>query len=143
MLSLVFKRLEVSYPYRNNTPRIRPRRIIPPLGQTQTGGLPVTPDLGLSLAQLRMPRSLTRFDARLIRLIGVSVLLGLAAACVAWLLMKLIGLITNLSFYGTWSTAFSSPAGAVPHLGAWVIGVPVIGGLIAGGMARWGSKAIR
>ena len=120
-----------------------PDHPLPPLEQSQIGGLPVAPNLGLSLAQVRMPRGLTRFDARLMRLIGVSILLGVAAACVAWLLMKLIGLITNLSFYGTWSTAFSSPADAVPRLGAWVIGVPVIGGLIAGGMARWGSKAIR
>nr|WP_276511030.1 chloride channel protein [Eoetvoesiella caeni] len=57
--------------------------------------------------------------------------------------MVLIGLITNLAFYGRWSTEFSAPAEAVPHLGAWVILIPVIGGLIAGLMARWGSRAIR
>ncbi|WP_345797843.1 chloride channel protein [Castellaniella sp. MT123] len=111
--------------------------------QSQSGGLPVAPDLGLSLVQVRMPRDVTRFDWRLLRVIAVSVALGFVAALVAWALMLLIGLITNLSFYGVWSTAFSSPAGAVPRLGAWVIAVPVVGGLIAGGMARWGSKAIR
>jgi chloride channel protein, CIC family len=37
--------------------------------------------------------------------------------------------------------AFSSPAGH--HLGWWVIAVPLIGGVIVGAMARWGSAAIR
>lgn len=55
--------------------------------------------------------------------------------------MALIGLVTNLSFYGRWSLAFTSPAGNT--LGAWVLVVPVLGGLIVGVMARWGSPAIR
>ena len=111
--------------------------------QGQSGGLPLAPDLAPSLVQARMPRDVTRMDWRLLRMIAVSIGLGFVAALVAWGLMKLIGLITNISFYGTWSTDFSSPAGAVQHLGAWVILVPVAGGLIAGVMARWGSKAIR
>ena len=57
-----------------------PDHPLPPLEQSQIGGLPVAPTLGLSLAQVRMPRSLTRFDARLMRLTGVSILLGVAAA---------------------------------------------------------------
>jgi len=55
--------------------------------------------------------------------------------------VRLIGLITNLSFYGKWSFEFSSPAGN--HLGRWVVAIPVIGGVIVGIMARYGSKAIR
>src|SRR5581483_11283905 len=39
------------------------------------------------------------------------------------------------------STHFSSPAGN--HLGWWVVAVPVVGGIIVGFMARYGSKAIR
>src|SRR6185437_2371122 len=50
-------------------------------------------------------------------------------------------LITNLSFYGRFSTEFSSPADN--HLGLWVILVPVVGGVIVGIMARYGSAAIR
>ncbi|MGH7649728.1 MAG: chloride channel protein, partial [Gemmatimonadaceae bacterium] len=48
---------------------------------------------------------------------------------------------TNLSFYGRFSTQFSSPADN--HLGLWVILVPVVGGVIVGIMARYGSAAIR
>ena len=55
--------------------------------------------------------------------------------------MKLIGFITNLSFYGRISSDFSSPA--ENHLGAWVIVIPALGGIVVGIMARWGSRAIR
>ncbi|WP_198958814.1 chloride channel protein [Candidimonas nitroreducens] len=108
-----------------------------------TDGLPVAPELSLSLDAARMPLRSTLIDRRVLRIIGISLLLGVAAAVVAKVLMVLIGLITNLSFYGRWSTDFSSPADAVSHLGLWVILVPVVGGLIAGFMARWGSRAIR
>lgn len=60
---------------------------------------------------------------------------------VAWLLVQLINLITNFAFYQRLSAAPVSPAHH--HLGAWVIVVPVVGGLIIGVMARLGSKAIR
>lgn len=60
---------------------------------------------------------------------------------VAKLLVGLIALITNLSFYGKFSFEDVSPAGN--HLGLFVIILPVIGGLIVGVMARYGSPAIR
>ncbi len=69
--------------------------------------------------------------------IGVGVAGGLAAPA----LTRLIGFVTNLCFYGRLSDSFSSPAGN--HLGLLVIAVPVIGGVIVGLMARFGSKAIR
>jgi H+/Cl- antiporter ClcA len=71
----------------------------------------------------------------------MAILLGIIGGFVAPALKDLIGFVTNLSFYGRFSTAFSSPAGN--HLGLWVIFVPVIGGVIVGLMARFGSKAIR
>jgi len=60
---------------------------------------------------------------------------------VAQALLKLIGLFTNLFFFQRWSTALVSPAGH--HLGVGVIIVPVIGALIIGFMARYGSERIR
>jgi H+/Cl- antiporter ClcA/CBS domain-containing protein len=72
---------------------------------------------------------------------GLAVIVAILAAVAARLLTALIGLITNLAFYGTWSASFSSPANN--HLGAVVIIVPVIGGVIVGLMARYGSAAIR
>lgn len=67
--------------------------------------------------------------------------IGLVAGVVAYALYKLIGLFTNLFFFHRWSTAFVS-VGA-HHLGAWVILVPVIGGLIVGVMAKYGTSKIK
>jgi CIC family chloride channel protein len=57
------------------------------------------------------------------------------------IMLSLVGIVTNASFYGRFSTDFSSPA--QNRLGLWVILVPALGGLIVGLMARYGSKAIR
>jgi H+/Cl- antiporter ClcA len=78
------------------------------------------------------------------RIILVSFLaagIGLIAGCIAFLLYKLIGLFTNLAFYGHFSTAFVSARHN--HLGWWVIPIPVIGGLIVGIMAKYGSPKIK
>ena len=106
-----------------------------------TDALPVSPALGPALDAARMPRRSTLVDRRVVAVSALAGVIAVAAALVAQLLTALIGLVTNLAFYGRWSTEFSSPAGH--HLGAWVIVVPVIGGLIVGVMARWGSRAIR
>jgi CIC family chloride channel protein len=50
-------------------------------------------------------------------------------------------LFTNLFFFHEWSTTFRSVGSN--HLGAWVILVPVIGGLIVGVMAKYGSSKIK
>ena len=67
--------------------------------------------------------------------------LGTLVGIVAFLLFRLIGLITNLSFYGRWS--FDEVVPTTQHLGVWVILVPAIGGLIVGLLARFGSHKIR
>jgi H+/Cl- antiporter ClcA/CBS domain-containing protein len=78
---------------------------------------------------------------RLVILCGLAIVIAFGAAFAAQILTGLIGLVTNLAFYGRLSTDFVSPS--ANHLGPWVIGVPVIGGLIVGIMARYGSSAIR
>lgn len=78
------------------------------------------------------------------RIVLVSFLaggVGLVAGCIAFLLYKLIGLFTNVVFYGHFSFAFISPRHN--HLGWWVIPIPVIGGLIIGFMAKYGSPKIK
>lgn len=78
------------------------------------------------------------------RVIFISVLalgIGAIGAFVALILLKLIGLFTNLFFFQRWDTALVSPAGN--HLGFLVIFVPVIGALIIGLIARYGSERIR
>ncbi len=78
------------------------------------------------------------------RLGWISVLaagIGIASGIVAYLLLKLIGLFTNLLFYHRLSAQFISPAGN--HLGLWVILLPAAGGLVVGLMAKHGSSKIK
>lgn len=67
--------------------------------------------------------------------------IGLVAGLVAYVLYKLIGLFTNLFFFHRWSTDFVSVR--FHQLGPWVILVPVIGGLIVGVMAKYGTSKIK
>lgn len=106
-----------------------------------TGGLPVDTSLAPALLAAQSPVQEPVVNLRVVYICLVSIGIAAVAGLVARGLTALIGLITNLSFYGRVSFAFSSPAGN--HLGAWVIVVPVIGGLIVGVMARYGSAAIR
>jgi len=71
----------------------------------------------------------------------VAVGIGALSACIAFLLLRLIGLITNLAFYQRWDFALVSPSGNT--LGFAVILVPMIGSLVVGLLARYGSQRIR
>jgi len=93
------------------------------------------------LAEARIPIERSLIDRRVVLLCLWSVLLALATGFIAQALVRVIGLVTNVAFYGRWSFAFVSPADN--HLGKLVVVVPVIGGVIVGLMARYGSKAIR
>ena len=111
-------------------------------GAGKDGGLPVSPSL-TSVARMAhvVPGVRAVLDGRVVWIGAVSLGLGVAAGLAAQVLIALIALITNISFYGQWSFEHHSPAGN--HLGMWVIGVPMVGGLIVGLMARYGSRAIR
>ena len=78
---------------------------------------------------------------RVIPISAMAIVIGVIAAYVAYFLLKLIGFFTNIFYYHRIDTALSSPAGN--HLGLWAIAVPVIGSLIVGLMARYGSEKIR
>ncbi len=106
-----------------------------------TNGLPMDASLGPTLELARAPRQSALVNVRVVIISLVSIALAAAAGVMAQALTRLIGLVTNLSFYGRLSSEFSSPA--YNHLGAWVIVIPVIGGVIVGIMARYGSAAIR
>ncbi len=67
--------------------------------------------------------------------------IGVLCAFVALALLRLIGLFTNLFYFGRWNTAMVSPAGN--HLGVYSVLVPIAGALIIGVMARYGSERIR
>jgi chloride channel protein, CIC family len=78
------------------------------------------------------------------RMVVVSFLaagVGLLAGLIAFLLYKLIGLFTNIVFYHRFVANFTSARHN--QLGLWVIVMPVIGGIIVGFMARYGSPKIK
>jgi len=80
-------------------------------------------------------------DWRMIPIALLAIVIGFVSTLVAWVLLRLIGLFTNLFYYQHWDTALTSPAGN--HLGWLAVFVPVIGALIIGLMARYGSERIR
>src|SRR5689334_20840584 len=78
---------------------------------------------------------------RLVPLSLIAICIGAIGAVVAMVLLRLIGLFTNLFFFQRWSTDLVSPAGN--QLGLLEVAVPVVGALIIGAMARYGSERIR
>lgn len=106
-------------------------------------GLTISPALDLVSEATQVPPETSIVNLRSLQLCAVSLLLGLVAAGLAQVLIALIQLVTNLAFFGRFSVEAASPASAAGNLGWFVIFIPVIGALIIGLMARYGSKAIR
>ncbi|MGA8727186.1 MAG: hypothetical protein WB608_00440, partial [Terracidiphilus sp.] len=75
---------------------------------------------------------------RVVPIMLMAIVIGAIGAYVAWFLLKLIGLFTNIFYYQRLSTGFASPVGN--QLGVYAIAVPVVGSLIVGIMARYGSE---
>lgn len=67
--------------------------------------------------------------------------IGLIAGLIAYVLYKLIGLFTNIAFYHRFVAEFISARHN--QLGLWVIPIPVIGGIIVGFMAKYGTPKIK
>jgi H+/Cl- antiporter ClcA/predicted transcriptional regulator len=78
---------------------------------------------------------------RVVPISCLAMIIGVLCAFVALVLLRLIGLFTNLFYFGRWNTAMVSPAGN--HLGFYSVLVPIGGALIIGVMARYGSERIR
>ncbi|HET8774829.1 MAG TPA: chloride channel protein [Thermoanaerobaculia bacterium] len=95
----------------------------------------------MNSAELRIPIDRTVFDRRAVLICSLSVGLALVTGFIARLLVAIIDVVTNLAFYGRLSLAAVSPAGH--SLGWAVVFVPVLGGVVVGLMARYGSAAIR
>lgn len=74
-------------------------------------------------------------------LAAAALIVGSGGAIGAWVLLKAIAIATNLFWFGRLSAA---PAQIIDNaLGLWLVAVPVIGSLIVGLMARYGSDKIR
>lgn len=94
---------------------------------------------GINTAPSLPPPEASRF--RIVMISFLAGLIGLIAGAIAFLLYHLIGFFTNIAFYHHYSFAFISARHN--HLGLWVIPIPVIGGLIVGLMAKYGSPKIK
>lgn len=108
---------------------------------TLNNGIPISVSLKPLLESENIKNKNPQNKKRLLTISALSIVIAISISYIAKLLIHLINLITNISFYGNFSIDPSSPADN--HLGLFVIIVPAIGGLIVGLMAVYGSKAIR
>jgi H+/Cl- antiporter ClcA len=80
-------------------------------------------------------------DRRMVLVAAIAIPVGALGALAAWALLGLIGLATNLFFFGRLSTSLVAVGSGHPW---WqVLTLPVAGGLVIGLMARFGSEKIR
>ncbi|MGH7910511.1 MAG: chloride channel protein, partial [Candidatus Dormibacteraceae bacterium] len=77
----------------------------------------------------------------ILHFVPLAILIGVLGAGVSLALLTMIGFVTNLVYFGRLGFHLTSPAGN--HLGPWAILIPVLGGLVVGLMARFGSEQIR
>jgi CIC family chloride channel protein len=89
-------------------------------------------------------RHLGDFDVspRLLQIVAFALPIGALSAGVAWCLLRLIGLITNLVFYQRFGTALVAPS-ETGHSPLLILLAPIAGGLVVGLIARFGSEKIR
>ncbi|WP_235037604.1 MULTISPECIES: chloride channel protein [unclassified Novosphingobium] len=80
-------------------------------------------------------------DTRMLLLAAAALVIGTGGALGACVLLKSIAVATNLFWFGRLS---ASPAAITDNaLGLWLVAVPIVGSLIVGLMARFGSDKIR
>ena len=108
-----------------------------PLALAPSEALPVAP----SLSGVQAPPQYAPVDTRVIYISALAIGVGAGGALIADLLTHLIGLITNIAYYGRAVAAFVPPS--TDRWGAWSVLVPVVGAFIVGLMARYGAAAIR
>ena len=113
------------------------------------GAVPVAPGLEDVMssalgdsATFRAPPEYAAIDRRTILICVGAVFVAVGAALAAQLLIRLIGLVTNATFFGKLSTEFAAPRFGT-HNPWLIVAIPVSGALIVGLMARYGSTAIR
>jgi CIC family chloride channel protein len=80
-------------------------------------------------------------DKRVVLLMGLAIPVGLASVAAAWALLRLIALCTNLAYHHLFS--FADLPITTEKLGLASVAIPVVGCLIIGLMARYGSEKIR
>lgn len=106
-----------------------------------TSGLPLSLSFGPLIEEAHIERHRRALDRRSLLICLLCMALAAFVAPIARGLIGLIGSITNLAFYGRFSTEFTTPANTPLHYG--IVLIPVVGSLLVGLLARYGSKAIR
>ncbi|MDE1937288.1 chloride channel protein [Bradyrhizobium sp.] len=81
-------------------------------------------------------------DRRVLLLIGMALVVGGASAGTAWILLKLIALVTDLVWFGQFSVK-NLVIARTTRSPLWMVLAPAAGGLVIGLMARFGSEKIR
>jgi CIC family chloride channel protein len=97
-----------------------------------------------AVSEVRDVSHLGDFSAtsRMLVIALIAVPVGALAALTSWVLLRLIGLITNAVFYHRVRTTLTAP-GSGHHNPAVILIAPIVGGLVIGVMARYGSEKIR
>lgn len=104
-------------------------------------GIPISISLQSTLEAENILKQTASNKNRVLLISLLSVIIAICISLIAKSLIYLINVVTSISFYGNFSLAPSTPANNA--LGIFVIIIPVIGGIIVGLIALYGSKAIR
>jgi H+/Cl- antiporter ClcA len=106
---------------------------------TSASARPAT--IGATGAQVGDVRVAEPAQFRMVLMSFLAAGIGLVAGLIAYILYNLIGLFTNIAFYHRFVAEFMSARHN--QLGLWVIPIPVIGGIIVGFMAKYGTPKIK
>lgn len=104
-------------------------------------GIPISISLSPTLKRENAIHKNKHNKLRVLKLSLLALVIAIGVSFIAKLLVQLIDLFTNISFFGNFSIEPNSPIHNT--YGIYVIIIPVIGGLLVGLMALFGSKAIR
>ncbi len=103
--------------------------------------IPISVSLNPVLEAENIPPKTARNKRRLLTISSLAVAVAICISFIAKILVYLIYVITNISFYGNFSISNIGPSHN--SWGLFVIAIPAIGGIIVGLMALYGSKGIR
>lgn len=80
-------------------------------------------------------------DSRMLLMSALAVVVGAVGAVLSWVLIRLIYLATNVFYFHRWNAHIVDPGSNT--LGWHAMFLPVLGGLLVGLIARFGSNRIR
>jgi CIC family chloride channel protein len=89
----------------------------------------------------RGPLADFRADRRILMLAAMALVVGSGGAFAAWALVRLIAVVSNLVWFGRFAVEAIPLAQAARS--PWMVAAPMLGGLVIGLMARFGSEKIR